>query len=272
MASCLFLLICLSAFASAYSGTYPVVALSSEPSSILESLPASFENSYSPLHYIANDDDICSHNAVIIVEHPGVHASDLRSLAPSSSLARRFTDSFTRNYPYVPTDSYLDSASHLTPMASQCGFRTITFTPGAKVTFDLDYKHLVYLKMPLLSSSGGARRKLMNHHGEILSIELDNLASIFPDHIVIYTGIPSSSEITKRQESISHSPSRMAVAQGGILKRYQLLTPGLISALLIVLFILLPVVLFGTSALASIKSPLKGDYAKGYNAREKKVQ
>ena len=59
---------------------------------------------------------------------------------------------------------------------------------------------------------------------------------------------------------------------GGILKHYQLLTPALISALLVVLFILLPIVMLGISALASIQSPLKVEVPKSYSAREKKVQ
>lgn len=59
---------------------------------------------------------------------------------------------------------------------------------------------------------------------------------------------------------------------GGILKRYQLLTPALISSLLIVLFVLLPIIMLGITALASIQSPLKVEAPKSYSAREKKIQ
>jgi V0 complex accessory subunit Ac45/VOA1 transmembrane domain len=42
---------------------------------------------------------------------------------------------------------------------------------------------------------------------------------------------------------------------GGILKRYQLLTPGLLLTLIIALLLLFPIVFVGISALANIKSP-----------------
>jgi len=61
-------------------------------------------------------------------------------------------------------------------------------------------------------------------------------------------------------------------AKGGILTRYQLLTPGLIITLFVTFFLLVPIVLFGISALASIQSPLRVESPKGYNAQEKKNQ
>jgi UPF0716 family protein affecting phage T7 exclusion len=60
--------------------------------------------------------------------------------------------------------------------------------------------------------------------------------------------------------------------KGGILARYQLLTPGLITTLLVVLFILLPIMYFGISALASIQSPVRMDAPKGFSATDKKRQ
>jgi hypothetical protein len=51
-----------------------------------------------------------------------------------------------------------------------------------------------------------------------------------------------------------------------------LLTPALITSLLLVFFIIVPVVLFGVSALASIQSPLRIQPPKGYSADEKKNQ
>jgi hypothetical protein len=123
---------------------------------------------------------------------------------------------------------------------------------------------------------------LLTAQGEILSIELDNLKSIFPGHLIIYTGSPLVPGLARRQAPgfgpTDHPAMQLADAppsvspQQGILHRYQLLTPGLISALLVVIFILLPIVLFGASALADIKSPLKVESVKGYNAREKKLQ
>jgi hypothetical protein len=107
--------------------------------------------------------------------------------------------------------------------------------------------------------------------------------SIFPEHLVIYTGAPLSSELMKRQTpdvtarpvlelTDSLAPSNTTLPSGGILKRYQLLTPALISTLLIVLFVLLPIIILGITALASIQSPLRVEASKSYSAREKKIQ
>lgn len=65
---------------------------------------------------------------------------------------------------------------------------------------------------------------------------------------------------------------KAAPTDGGILKRYQLLTPGLIISLLVAFFVLVPVVLMGVYALASIQSPVRLDAPKGFNAAEKKTQ
>lgn len=68
------------------------------------------------------------------------------------------------------------------------------------------------------------------------------------------------------------APSKAASPEGGILKRYQLLTPGLIISLLVAFFVLVPVIFVGISALASIQSPVRLDAPKGFNAAEKKNQ
>ena len=70
----------------------------------------------------------------------------------------------------------------------------------------------------------------------------------------------------------SASPSKAAAPTDGILKKYQLLTPGLIISLFVALFILVPVVFMGISSLASIQSPVRLDAPKGFNAAEKKNQ
>lgn len=93
---------------------------------------------------------------------------------------------------------------------------------------------------------------------------------------MIYSGSPVS--LLHSRQSTSSSTFDAAAApddstvSGGILKRYQLLTPGLILALLVALFVLLPVVFIGVQALASIQSPLTNDIPKGFNAEEKKNQ
>ena len=95
-----------------------------------------------------------------------------------------------------------------------------------------------------------------------LATDLEKIERAYPRHLVILAG-------SRRQDDDSPSPSPPA---GGILARYQLLTPALITSLLVVFFILVPVVLFGVSALASIQSPLHVQPPKGYSADEKKNQ
>lgn len=95
-----------------------------------------------------------------------------------------------------------------------------------------------------------------------LAIDLEKIERAYPRHLVILAG-------SRRQNDDSPSPSPPA---GGILARYQLLTPALITGLLLVFFVLVPVILFGVSALASIQSPLRIQPPKGYSADERKNQ
>jgi hypothetical protein len=114
-----------------------------------------------------------------------------------------------------------------------------------------------------------------------LSNEIDAISSLFPKHLVIFSGSPSW--LSARQApSDFDSPSVIlnstsggnttVLRDGGILKRYQILTPALITTLLITLFVLVPVIMLGVSALASIQSPLSSEVPKGFDAQEKKVQ
>ncbi|KAF8735309.1 hypothetical protein AX14_002297 [Amanita brunnescens Koide BX004] len=284
MAVRLLLFAALFSWAAAYSGTYPIVAWSSQPSNALQALPASFEGPNSLLAHIISNSAVCDHVAIIIIEHPGVHASDLRSLPFTSGLARRLASNrHVRHYPYVPFDSHLEVSTHADVLSQQCDCRLITFNPGEAVTFDLGHKHVIHLTLPPFSISNEPRENVIKYHEDILSTELDSLMSIFPEHLVIYTGAPLSSELMKRQTpdvtarpvlelTDSLAPSNTTLPSGGILKRYQLLTPALISTLLIVLFVLLPIIILGITALASIQSPLRVEASKSYSAREKKIQ
>jgi hypothetical protein len=97
-----------------------------------------------------------------------------------------------------------------------------------------------------------------------LASELEKIERDYPRHLVILAG-------SRRQDDPAPAPSPSAPV-GGILARYQLLTPALITGLLLAFFVLVPVVLFGVSALASIQSPLRVQAPKGYSADEKKNQ
>jgi hypothetical protein len=97
-----------------------------------------------------------------------------------------------------------------------------------------------------------------------LASELEKIERAYPCHLIILAG-------SLRQDNLA--PALLPSAPtGGILARYQLLPPTLITGLLLAFFVLVPVVLFGISALASIQSPLRIQAPKGYSADENKNQ
>lgn len=102
---------------------------------------------------------------------------------------------------------------------------------------------------------------------------MEKVASAFPDHLIIYSS--DSSHFMRRQlEESSDSGSLFSAPNptGGILKRYQLLTPGLILTLIMVFFLLVPIIAFSVSALASIQSPLRVEAPRSFSAKDKKNQ
>ncbi|KAH9963334.1 hypothetical protein BC827DRAFT_1194963 [Russula dissimulans] len=262
--------------------TSPVLLWSSHRSDALDRLrPAFVSNSPTPP---SNEvfskllfSDVCEFDAIIMVDQPGLHASDLRSLSPSSFLATRLQDSPSSiQLPYVrlplpheadpsPLQELAEKVSvfcnaqhlsfHVSDADTDLPFEAIDFSPGHGP------KRVLRLLMPAVTESAGARKRSVADHEARLATELDKLARAYPRHLVILAGSP-------RQDA-PPSPSPPA---GGILTRYQLLTPVLITGLLVVFFVLVPVILFGISALASIQSPLRVQPPKGFSADEKKNQ
>jgi hypothetical protein len=105
------------------------------------------------------------------------------------------------------------------------------------------------------------------------------LSSIIPNSLIIYTGVPSpalsSSHAHLKRSSFINLNAREPGTQKpiGILARYQLLTPGLIISILIVVLILIPIISVGVKALSSIQSPVaRAEAPKNYSASEKKDQ
>ena len=105
---------------------------------------------------------------------------------------------------------------------------------------------------------------------------MEKVASAFPDHLIVYSS--DSSRLMRRQfeETPDSSPlfsaPSNAVADGGILKRYQLLTPGLILTLIVVFFVFVPIIVLGVNALASIQSPIRAEAPRSFSAKDKKNQ
>ncbi|KAG7096496.1 hypothetical protein E1B28_003926 [Marasmius oreades] len=274
----------------AFSNTSPLVAWSSHRSTALDRLPLKELNTHSHvLESVISGDDICFPDALVIVEHPGLHASDLRNLPRSSHIARSLSSSpSSRQFAYLSSSSHdFDLASFAESVSYRCNSKLVYTTPGQGVELKGSEKSVIILSLPLLEFKGAYNRKsAMLETDFLLSSVLSTLP--FDNHLIIYTG--SHSPHSKRQAELDDngnlipdrpvldlSPSSASVApknlKGGILHRYQLLTPGLIIILAIVLFLFLPVLYFGISALASIQSPLRIEVApKGFNASDKKNQ
>lgn len=119
------------------------------------------------------------------------------------------------------------------------------------------------------------KRLLVFRSDSTLSATLAKIAEAFPNHLAVYAGwhptlfVRQSNPFAPANHTLT---AAFAPPTGGILARYQLLTPGLILSLAVGFFLLVPIVVAAISALASIQSPLQGQAPKGYIASEKKNQ
>ncbi|KAK0191475.1 hypothetical protein F5146DRAFT_930481 [Armillaria mellea] len=264
--------------ALAFSDTFPIVAWSSHSSNVISRLPSS-THSADLFKIILLDEEICVHDAVIVVDQPGLHASDLRSLPSNSYIARYLnTSTSSRQYPYVRHDGYSSSGdllSFVQSVSERCNTRLVSLMPGyGHASLDAGEKAVVVVGLPELSVEGYARKGNMLEHDVLLESALSALP--YSQHLTIYSTsvLPTHHKRQSPDSSpvLDLSSTSVAPPKGGILARYQLLTPGLILVLLIVVGVLLPIIYFGIQALASIQSPVRMDAPKGFNAADKKNQ
>lgn len=133
---------------------------------------------------IVFSDDICDHDAVIFVDQPGVrrqvplhyalltqpsqlHASDLRSLHPSSTLAKRLnTATSSVQSPYhrssgVPFLDYAQSVS------DRCNSRLVEIASGGNGEYSMKSgaKHVVCMAMESMHHASGSRMAHMSEQG-----------------------------------------------------------------------------------------------------------
>lgn len=270
--------------ALAFSGTHPIVAWSSHSSSVFSSVSKPTDNG-NALESLLTDDSVCDHDAVVLVDQMGLHASDLRSLSSASKLARLLGSSASSlELPYMRHNGDNPFAGLSEAIAQRCGSRMLSVSAGEiepHLKAAQKEKHVVCVSMPSIEGTADSRKGLMAELESTLGSELEKVANTFSKYMVVYTGW--SSMLQSRQDEDAPalefaapvnpvSSSKLAMDNGGILKRYQLLTPGLIVSLFVALFLLLPVVFVGISSLASIQSPVRLDAPKGFNAAEKKNQ
>ncbi|EIN10140.1 hypothetical protein PUNSTDRAFT_50856 [Punctularia strigosozonata HHB-11173 SS5] len=288
--------------ALAFSDTLPVVAWTSHRSSLLDSFDTSHgSNLANVVDRILSADDLCAHDAVIVVDQPGLHASDLRTLAPSTLLAQNLASApSSLQLPYVAHSGANALRTSAERLAARCGSSLTRVSPGSfPEKHASSSKHVVCVDMPHLmhDGSGAGRKNAVATHEAMLSDALHNLATLFPDHLVLLTGSVPSSSLRNRQfdsdpelaplpgpvvpqslPPLENATSQLVAPSNvtfgdGIFARYQLLTTPLITSLLVAFFVVVPAVMLGISALASIQAPrMDAPGAKGFNADVKKNQ
>ncbi|KAI0786510.1 hypothetical protein C8Q75DRAFT_277893 [Abortiporus biennis] len=240
-----FVVLLAAPLALAFSDTHPLVVWASK-SSVLSSTtsPESFVGG------LLSDGTLCETDTIFVVDQPGLHASHLRHLSTTSNLFNAIHSApFSVQYPYLrPSD--VASSTLAADIAKRCNAQLVDYSVGDARPDSVSNKLVVHVQLPAAGKSAVAD------------------AENYPSHLVIYSSwnSPSSHKYRRAQASNVAAPS------GGVLQRYQLLTPGLIISLLIAFFVLVPGILLGVSALASIQSPLRGESAKGFSAIEKKNQ
>lgn len=268
----------------AFSNTYPLIAWVSDSLTLPESVSSpSLEPVLNSFGHLEN---VCENDVIVVVEQPGLHASDLRTLSPSAplSLALKGAAS-TLQLPYLRRSSDASLSEFVERISQRCNLPVISLSGS-----DVDRLHqvvrgrsryIIYVEFPEISSESAWRRSLdINQRSANLYNHLQFLPAS-SKHLVLLAGAP-------RQEDCSDghclspevdipspafmAPSNTTVPGGGILKRYQLLTPALIMTLIVALFVIVPVVYLGISALASIQAPARMEPPKRFNAQEKKTQ
>ncbi|KAG8935859.1 hypothetical protein FRC02_005858 [Tulasnella sp. 418] len=293
----------------AFSDTTPFLAWSSVKSRSLDLAASSISpllKSTSSLHEYFRHSDICEHQAVVVVLYSGLHASDLRNLSPSSHISTTSRSAPSSLYiPYTQATGFELSRA----LAENCGSTIENVGLRDNLAFNnYDSKYVFVVEPPEVSGAGQRRRALVQDFGEqnnflalVPSLSIDSIAEThlsdrlkeiatrFPSHLVVLSGT-SSSEIGERHipDSISsivgaprlssakkryHSQSPRTTPNsgklGGVFKKYQLLTPGLITTLGITFFLVFPILYFVINALSSIKSPLRSEGGKQPSAEKK---
>ncbi|KAH9950130.1 hypothetical protein B0H21DRAFT_724966 [Amylocystis lapponica] len=272
------LLALLPAATYAFADTHPVVAFATYPSTF-PSTKSIAKSADTPtiLKTILSSDNVCAHGAVILVDQPGLHASDLRALRPDSALASTLgVASDSVQIPYLPRSTSHPFTNLSGSLAQRCGANVISYDPNQPFSAPEagDRKYVVHMSMPSLEGlSGAARKNAMNALDADLFLSLSKLSLTFQNYVVVYAGwVPSHLSARQSPFEPDNTAHAFAAPSGGVLARYQLLTPGLILALIIAFFVLVPIIFGGISALASIQSPLKTEPPKGFVAEDKKNQ
>ncbi|CAE6438490.1 unnamed protein product [Rhizoctonia solani] len=207
----------------------------------------------------------------------GLHANKLASLSGKSHLKMRLQEAPSKlHFPYIPVSGVPETDAVARDIAALCGFAADEWTQGS--SYEGSSKRVLYFDL------AETTEKFWSSDDQTLEKNLDQITSQFNTYAVLLTGTSSSVStlVTKRQQPNSLSRPNFAnqpqtvttfanatLPTGGILARYQLLTPGLLTALIIAFGLLIPLLMVGINALASIQSPLRTESPKGPTLEKK---
>ncbi|KAG8688515.1 hypothetical protein FRC08_011397 [Ceratobasidium sp. 394] len=268
----------LSSCVNAFYDTVPIsVWTSTQSSSAIQSLKdhvPQVPSQAQVLNALMSNDELCSLNAIVVVGQPGLHASQLASLTSDSHLKSRLQAASSKvHFPYVPVSSVADAGSVARDIAALC--QSVSTEWSAGQALEQADKHVLHFELP------EAEGKFWSLHDRTLEENLVEISSTFNSYAVFLTGTSKtdSTLVTKRQQPnglsssgfVNHPTSFANITEptGGILARYQLLTPGLLTALLIAFGLLIPLLMVGINALASIQNPIRTEAPKGPSLEKK---
>jgi len=234
----------------------------------------------SPLDLIA-DYDWCSHDAIAVVLQPGLGANDLYSLPSSSPLSQQFSKAPLKTFKSHFSPDF--SPSELVASLERgCDAESVRLELGSGGHYPIPNNSrakLIVIELPEVVEEGRSRKDTVASLMSTLSGDLRSLSNVFRSYAVIISGSvatrPAKRDVAAgvtvdidvrspfflpRVSPSTFIHNRLVadnstVPPGGILKRYQLLTPALLLTLIITLLLLFPIVFVGISALANIKSP-----------------
>jgi len=199
-------------------------------------------------------------------DHPGLRASHLRRLEQGSPLVRRIAAAASSiQFPYARSGvSDLPFDDLAVAVSRRCNAQMLKIQLKEEVSSSPGNKYVV--SVALDSADPPA----------IFTNFMEKVTAAFPDHLIVYSSdspllMRRQLEETLDSSSLFSAPSD-AGTSGGILKRYQLLTPGLILTLILVFFVFVPIIALGVNALAGIRSPIRAEAPRSFSAKDKKNQ
>jgi len=238
----------------------------------------------SPIDFVA-DYELCSNDAIVVVHQPGLVANDLYSLPLSSPLSQLFQSSPSKRFMSHSSPTF-SSNELLASLGKTCDAERVHLEFGSEQyhpMYNTPGIKLISIELPEVAEEGRIRKDTMTSLMSTLSKDLRSLDGALSSYVVIIAGtvvmLPTKRDVDvdvqrpspffiPRVPSPASIHNRLAadnstLPAGGILKRYQILTPGLLLTLIVTLLILFPIVFVGISALSSIKSPQRMEAPKG---------